>query len=144
MYWFSFMDYTFSVTSKVPRPWSQRFSSTVFPKVLFNFNFYIWISDPFELILYNMCGLGRGSFFFFWPMISNCSSTFWWRDCFLHWITSVPLSEINSIAYFCTACELRMFLHINWLGKIYDMWKSYEIQVQCPEIKSYWNTTLLI
>lgn len=66
------------------------------------------------------------------------------RLCFLHWITSVPLSKINSTAYFCTTYELRMFLHINWLEKIYDMWKSYEIQVQCLEIKSYWNTTLLI
>lgn len=37
-----------------------------------------------------------------------------------------------------------MFLYVNWLQKIYDMWKSYEIEVQCPEIKSYWNTTLLI
>lgn len=63
MYWFSFMDYAFGVTSKVPRPRSQRFSSTGFPKVFFNFNFYIWIRDPFKLILYNMCGLGQGSFF---------------------------------------------------------------------------------
>ena len=109
------MDHAFGAKSKNcwPSPRSWRFF-LIFFSGKFIFMFCILSIIHFKLYLYKMWDRPRPIFL---PMMSDCSSTIFWKGSFLLWIASAPLSKINW-AYLCGA-TYRVSILFHWSVSIH-------------------------
>lgn len=133
-----FLDSLYHFT--VPPAMHERSTSSTFLPVsgivaifILSFNryiLYIWICDPLELILCKVWGLGWGSFL-------NFFCTFFKNQFHCLFLYELWAKNVFYIFYILNGWKKTE-------NKAMTCEKSYEIQIQCPEIKFYWNTTPFI